>query len=151
VYPKNKRVDAYLALPFPVNFDKSKTHAFDFSIPLIAVEVKTNLDKNMISGIMHSAEKLKATFPKCRYYVLSEFSDFNTKDQNYANSDIDEIYILRKQKRSEYRASKKANDIALDLILDFINSVNDCVIDFTDQDTSVGKRLTSGYLIGKPS
>jgi hypothetical protein len=151
VFPTNKRVDASLLVPYPLEFKASGTSLDNFSIPIIAVEVKTNLDKNMISGIIHSVEKLKSTFPECKYYVLSEFSDFNTKDQNYANSSIDEIYLLRKQKRSEFRSKKIANEISAELVLEFVNSVDKSVKGLSKQIETMNKKLTSGLLIGKIS
>ena len=38
------------------------------------------------------------------------------KTQNFKYSDIDEIYILRKQKRSEYRRNKRLSKINIELI-----------------------------------
>lgn len=149
VFPKNKRVDACLLLPCPMVIKGSDVQLKKFGIPLVAVEVKTNLDKNMISGIVHSVEKLKSTFPECKYYVLSEFSDFDTKNQNYSNSSIDEIYFLRKQKRSEFRSTKVANDISEDLILEFVKSVNESVFFLSEKIENVGDKLNSGKLIGK--
>lgn len=149
VFPKNKRVDASLLVRYPIEFKTSGTVLENFNIPIVAVEVKTNLDKNMISGIIHSVEKLKSTFPECKYYVLSEFSDFNTKDQNYANSSIDEIYLLRKQKRSEFRARKIANEISVELVLEFVKSVDKSVLALSEQISTMKDKLASGLLIGK--
>tara|TARA_B110000967_G_C18893191_1_gene568795 strand:+ start:2165 stop:3034 length:870 start_codon:yes stop_codon:yes gene_type:complete len=149
VFPKNKRVDAALLMSFPLATPGANRELEDFRIPLVAVEVKTNLDKNMISGIQHSVDKMKSTFPQCKYYVLSEFSDFNIAAQNYASSSIDEIYILRKQKRSEVRSGGIENLISEELILEFTMSVSQIASSINNSDLDVASRLESGLLVDK--
>lgn len=76
-----------------------------FMVPLIAIEVKTNIDINKLNGLDFSAERLKRTFPAARYFLVTETIDFSLK-ANYASGSIDEIYALRKQVRTQARKSK---------------------------------------------
>jgi len=77
-----------------------------FLIPLIVMEVKTNIDINKLNGLDFSAERMKRTFPSARYLLVTETIDFSLS-ANYASSSIDEIYTLRKQMRSQSRRLKE--------------------------------------------
>ena len=70
----------------------------------------------MIYGIINTSESIKKLFPNSLYCCVTEFADLDLKTQNFKYSDIDEIYILRKQKRSEYRRNKKLNKINIELV-----------------------------------
>ena len=78
------------------NVIKFNDKEYNLSIPLLAIECKTNLDKNMLSGIEFSVSEMKKTFPQCNYFVVTELSDFAVDKLNYASSGINEMYILRK-------------------------------------------------------
>ena len=117
-------------------------------IPLMVMEIKTNLDKNMLAGIENSVAALKKTFPQSLYYVVSEFADFDSQKLNYASTDIDEIYIIRKQKRSEVRDGSVArNAIDKDLVLEIVSKVDATVATLTVLSTDLGKRMETGKLI----
>lgn len=77
-----------------------------FVVPLVAMEVKTNIDINKLNGLDFSAERLKMTFPSARYFLVTETVDFSLQC-NYASGSIDEIYALRKQVRSAARKQKE--------------------------------------------
>lgn len=120
----------------------------DFIIPLIAMEMKTNLDKNMMSGIEHSVEALKKTFPNSLYYVVTEFSDMAIDKLNYASSGIDEIYILRRQKRAEVRRDIDNRNVVDCALVQEIAS--ECIqqMELVHQETpSTEIRMTTGKLI----
>lgn len=76
-----------------------------FVVPVVVFEVKTNIDINKLNGLDFSAERLKRTFPTARYFLVTETIDFSLND-NYAAGYIDEIYVLRKQVRSQARRKK---------------------------------------------
>ena len=78
----------------------------------------------MIAGIETSVSDLKKTFPLCRYFVITEFPDFDIENQNYANTEIDEIYMLRKQIRGEYRKSGIAKPISIEVIRALIDEAS---------------------------
>jgi len=77
-----------------------------FLVPLIVIEVKTNIDINKLNGLDFSAERLKRTFPAARYILATETIDFSL-NSNYASGSIDEIYNLRRQVRSQARRTKE--------------------------------------------
>lgn len=66
---KTKRLDMLVYKDSELSLDNSSIR---FPIPVIAMEMKTNLDKNMMSGIEHSVASLKKTFPNSLYYVITE-------------------------------------------------------------------------------
>lgn len=144
---KNKRVDVAVVKPCSYIFNDVPA---ELPIPLMAIECKTNLDKNMISGIEHSVNELKKTFPDCHYFVVSELSDFDVKKSNYASSGIDEMYILRQQKRGVVRRNpdqRKAISHALvceiaDILLEHIVAMNAYAI-------GLDTRMQNGKLIGR--
>lgn len=74
----------------------------EFVVPVVVCEVKTNTDINKLSGLTFSAERLKRTFPNAIYFLATETIDFSPS-QDYASGLIDEIYVLRKQVRSQAR------------------------------------------------
>lgn len=110
---KEKRVDVAVFENVDLDLNSSKSKII---IPIIALEIKVNLDKNMIYGIINTSESIKKLFPNSLYCCVTEFADLDLKTQNFKYSDIDEIYILRKQKRSEYRRNKKLNKINIELV-----------------------------------
>lgn len=64
-------------------------------VPVLAVEVKTYLDKTMLEGVIATAEKLKMGNPYSRIIVISESYQVDLSvDPSY--SQIDQIYVLRK-------------------------------------------------------
>lgn len=64
-------------------------------VPILAVEVKTYLDKTMLEGVIATAEKLKMGNPYSRIIVVSESYQVDLSvDPSY--SQIDQIYVLRK-------------------------------------------------------
>lgn len=142
---KPKRVDVAIIKSMPLKIDDIE---IGFNITMVGVEVKTNLDKNMISGVEYSVDRLKKTFPLSKFYLISEFADFALEKQNYASSQIDEIIILRKQKRSEVR-----RDIALtkDIDIELVNSHIIEVINYLESvinaPESLNTRMQSGKLI----
>lgn len=145
IYCKKKRVDVAILKQCPLVVNGK---IIDFYIPLVAVEVKTNLDKNMISGVEYSVQRLKRTFPESKYFLISEFADFDIKKQNYAGSNIDEILIARMQKRSEIRNLKnEIKGINIDLLSEHIEEINLFLRGKIHQPLKLKDRMTSGKLI----
>lgn len=145
IHYKNKQVDVAVVKECCLSFNGCDS---TFLLPLITVEVKTNLDKNMISGVETSVLDLKKTFPMCKCYVVSEFSDFGYSKQNYAGTDIDEIYILRKQKRSDVRDAKhKKYKIGVECFIELYESLVASIEDMEKAPLPLSERLKSGKLI----
>lgn len=144
---KNKRVDVAVVEPCELSFNG---HVTELPIPLIAIECKTNLDKNMLSGIEHSVTELKKTFPNCHYYVITECSDFDVKKSNYASSGIDEMYILRKQKRGEIRRNPDLRKpIDPDLVYEVSNTLISNIDAMRTDSEDLTTRMQNGKLIGR--
>lgn len=144
---KNKRVDVAVVEPCSLSFNGNDTV---FPIPLLAIECKTNLDKNMLSGIEQSVGDMKKTFPTCRYFVITECSDFDVKKSNYASSGIDEMYILRKQKRGVIRRNPDLrNPIDSSLILEVTKALDADISAMRTESDDLNTRMQSGKLIGR--
>ncbi len=142
---KPKRVDVAIIKTMPLKIDDTEV---DFNITMVGVEVKTNLDKNMISGVEYSVDRLKKTFPLSKFYLISEFADFAFEKQNYASSQIDEIIILRKQKRSEVRRDiSLTKDIDIELVRSHIDEVLNYLESVIDAPESLNTRMQLGKLI----
>lgn len=142
---KRKRMDVAILSPGNLSFQDKE---IEFGIPAVCVEVKTNIDKNMLSGIESSVETLKRTFPRSRYFAIGEYCDFQIKSQNYAVTSIDEILIVRRQKRSEVRRTPSAKrPLAEELFAGFLDEVKALLAQTLDPHTNLAFRLPSGRLI----
>ena len=115
-----------------------------FLIPLIAMEVKTNIDINKLNGLDFSAERLKRTFPSSRYILVTETIDFSLS-QNYASGSIDEIYTLRKQLRSLARKNKE--NLKADVFARLVEDVVDFIKKSSVASGHVYTRIENGKLI----
>lgn len=89
-------------------------------VPIIAIECKTYLDKTMLDGASYAAERLKRGNPYALYVVLTETNalDINV---NPKHTQIDEIFILRKQKANE-RISKPIDKQIIWELFNFIKN-----------------------------
>ncbi len=142
---KNKRLDLSLCRKSVLSLDGVK---HNFVIPLIAMEIKTNLDKNMLAGIENSVSALKRTFPKCLYYVVTEFADLATDKLNYASTDIDEIYIIRNQRRASVRGNKNPkNSINKALVMELALNAVLLMNSFSKEQLTLEERMKRGKLI----
>jgi hypothetical protein len=145
VVPRTQRVD--VAVLEPCEMVIGGTTLPDFAIPVIAAEVKTYFDKNMISGVVFSFDALRSTFPGCMCLAISEFADFDPKHQTYAAASIDEFYILRQQKRSEFRNSGIASPIAPDLVASILQLVRSYLAQLSMPRPDLHERMKTGKLI----
>jgi hypothetical protein len=144
--PHLQRVDMAIVLFAELSVNKVEHEGF--CIPLFAAESKTYFDKNMISGVDFSVRTLKSTFPDCVYLAIGERSDFDLKGVNYANSAIDEIVILRRQKRSDYRKSGLGSPIATDLVAEVVARAVSVLDVFQETRPDLSMRIGGGKLIG---
>lgn len=144
---KNKRVDVAVVQQCELAFNGETT---ELPIPLLAIECKTNLDKNMLSGIEHSVTELKKTFPTCHYFVVTECSDFDVKKSNYASSGIDEMFILRKQKRGVIRRNPELrNPIDASLVYEVAETLISNINAMSSDSVDLTTRMQNGKLIGR--
>ncbi len=144
---KNKRVDLAVVKRCQLDFNGNRTVV---PVPLMSIECKTNLDKNMLSGIEQSVTDLKKTFPTCLYFVVSELSDFDVSKSNYASSGIDEIFILRRQKRGVVRNNPSArNAMDPELVFELAKRLQDSIDLMLKPRASLSDRMLNGKLIGR--
>lgn len=149
IVPRTQRVDFAVVKKVTLQADGHPLKGF--CVPLFAGESKTYFDKNMISGVSFSVAALKTTFPHCVYVGVGEFADFELGADSYASSEIDEIYILRKQKRSEYRKTKLAKPVSEDLVGEIIQSMIGAIETHTRVHHDLKVRVPAGRLIaGNP-
>lgn len=144
---KKKRVDVAVFKNCHLALDDNEN---EFPIPLMAIECKTNLDKNMLSGIEYSVGELKKTFPECYYLVVTELSDFDIKKTNYASSGINEMYVLRKQKRAETRkVPYPRENIHCELVKEIAELLIKGLDDINADEDSLVEKMQTGKLIGR--
>lgn len=144
---KNKRVDVSVFKNCRLTLDDNEN---EFPIPLMAIECKTNLDKNMLSGIEFSVSELKKTFPECHYLVVTELSDFDVKKTNYASSGINEMYVLRKQKRAETRREPyQRSNIYPELVKEIAELLIKGLDSINAEADSLAQKMRTGKLIGR--
>ena len=88
-------------------------------VPIIAIENKTYVDKTMLEGIIATAEKLKSGNPYTWYGVVTECYDVDfSVDPIFSR--IDQIYVLRKNKRKELTNNKIAHEVVVRMFKDVV-------------------------------
>ena len=89
-------------------------------VPIVAIECKTYLDKTMLDGAAYAAERLKRGNPYALYIVVTETNALD-KSVNPKHTQIDEIFVLRRQKSGQ----KPPNQIDAQLVWELFNLVKD--------------------------
>jgi hypothetical protein len=87
----------------------------NLNVPIISIECKTYLDKTMLEGSIATAEKVKRGNPQAKFYIVTETYDIDYKVDIYGTQ-IDQIYVLRKQKRHKVRNNSELNPIFPEVI-----------------------------------
>ena len=77
--------------------DSNEPLAFKTTIPYLATEIKTNLDKTMFQEANATSRDLKLTVQNSRYLLLCEWLDMTPIST--VGTSIDEVILLRKAKR----------------------------------------------------
>ncbi len=126
--------------------DSSETHLFD--IAAVAIECKTYLDKTMLEGASRAAEQLKSRNPNALYIVVAEWLKL-TRAVNLKKYEIDQIYILRKQKNTDrefrYAADYHKKPIDLEVVLHLYQMVRDHLV--VDWESGIEQGLGRGWLL----
>lgn len=95
--------DQDFAISKPLYMRASHSKAFTESVEVgtyiayVAAECKTNLDKTMFQEAVATAHDVKSSVSGAKYFLLCEWLDMTPLST--APTDIDEVIILRKQKR----------------------------------------------------
>lgn len=94
-------------------------------VPVLAIECKTYIEKNMLDSCAGTARRLKSAMPYCMYIVAAEY--MKMRDVQPELSDINEIYIFSKTTNAErlkYRKEgKEPHPIDIFLVIDLFNKV----------------------------
>lgn len=118
-------------------------------VPVLAIECKTYIERNMLDSCSGTARRLKSAMPYCLYIVASEY--MKLKDEQPELSDINEIYILCKSSVSERSGARKEgtnpHKIHDDLIIDLFNKVKGHLNSIW---WSPDKALITGKIINRP-
>jgi hypothetical protein len=94
-------------------------------IPVISIECKTYVDKTMYESSVATAERIKQGNPYSKYYIVTELYAIGD-DVDPKHSKIDQIYVLRKQKRNKTNGllNNICDKIVLQLYDDVFNHVS---------------------------
>jgi len=104
-------------------------------VPFVAIECKTYLDKTMYEGSVSTAEKIKRGNPHCLFLIVTEMYNVSlTVDPSY--SQIDQIYVLRKDRR--------ANPIDYKVVYDLFKFVESHI---NSDWYNIQQRLKSGKMV----
>jgi hypothetical protein len=104
--------------------DKKSTTITNVVVPVVAIECKTYIERNMLDSCAGTAKRLKAAMPYCLYLVAAEYMKM---DDAYPElTDIDEVYILTKQSNATRLKQKllPPHEISEDLVLDIFRQVS---------------------------
>lgn len=111
---------------------------FSLQIPIIAIECKTYIDKTMLEGSIATAEKVKTGNPHAKFFIVTETYEIDY-GVDISFSRIDQIFVLRKQKRR----NKSLNPIFPDVILSLYRAtkahLNANWIDTENKITQIGQ------------
>ncbi len=88
------------------------------NVPVVSIECKTYIDKTMLEGSIATAEKIKNGNPYCLFLVVTECYDVSL-DVDPAYSRINQIYVMRKEKRK----SKNSKPIDFEVVKDIFKFV----------------------------
>lgn len=72
----------------------------EIKIPILSIECKTYIDKTMLQGSIATAEKIKRGNPYAKFYIVTETYGVSI-DEDLHGTQIDQIYVLRKQIRDK--------------------------------------------------
>lgn len=92
---KNQDFAIYSQKLLTIDGEKDK---IAINIPIVAIECKTYIDKNMLEGSLNTAQRIKKGNPNSKFYIVSETYDLKA-DVDINPHEIDNIYIIRKCKR----------------------------------------------------
>jgi hypothetical protein len=125
-----------------------QVESISIEVPAVAIECKTYLDKTMLEGSSTAGAQLLTRNPNALYIVVAEWLKL-TENVNLKKYQVDQIYVLRKQKNTdrEYRflPGYEKNPIHLDVVQHLFNTVRSHLS--ADWEGGVTYGLERGYLI----
>lgn len=126
-YIHTKDQDFVLGASVNININADGTEDLKSTvIPVVAIECKTYLERNMLDSCAATASRLKNAMPYCIYIVASEYMKMDEATPEL--TDIDEVYILCHAKNTDRQARQTAGeppiDIDPELIIDLYRRVD---------------------------
>ena len=117
-------------------------------VPAVAIECKTYLDKTMLEGSSTAGAQLLSRNPNAMYVVVAEWLKLTDK-VNLKKYQVDQIFVLRKQKNTDrefrYDAEYVKNPIYADVVEALFEMVREHLTNTWDG--SVQNKLETGLLI----
>ena len=81
---------------------------------------------------------------------MTELSDFDVKKSNYASSGINEMYVLRQQKRGPVRKNPDLrNPLNASLVYEITLALKESIERMSSTVADLSSRMESGKLIGR--
>ncbi|PFA50308.1 hypothetical protein CN391_18215 [Bacillus anthracis] len=118
-------------------------------IPVLAIECKTYIERNMLDSCAATATRLKNAMPYCMYILASEYMKMD--DAFPELTDIDEVFILCKASNSEREQLRKEDKpphlLDEDLVVELFEMVKK---HFNKRWWNPEDALRSGRVINRP-
>lgn len=108
---KGKDVDVALVKEEKISFDKRKS--IRIAVPVVAIEVKTYVDKTMWNEAQYTAQIIKHGNPECKVYLIAETNAVKIEEL-LPESPVNEVFILRKDSNAK---------IDRDTVFEFVNEI----------------------------
>jgi hypothetical protein len=126
----------------------TETEKIEVQVPAVAIECKTYLDKTMLEGSSTAGSQLLSRNPNALFIVVAEFLKL-TENVNLKKYQVDQIYILRKQKNTDrefrFLPNFVKNPIYDDVVAHLFNTVRKHLTN--DWEGGIPHGLDRGYLI----
>lgn len=101
---ETKNVDVAISYTLPISLDGTQ---YDVSYPLFCAEVKSYIDKTMYDTVKSTASAIKRTCPKCKYIAVTTGWSVDKTVNPVENTDVDEIFVISKQRKRVVRSNGK--------------------------------------------
>jgi len=124
VYINKKNQDFTISKVVKCLFETNgKQERVELVVPAVAIECKTFIPSTMLGQSVFEAQRLKQGNPYSLYLIVAEQNALS-EDINLKNSPIDEIFILRKQKRN---SAKNTTNDKKPIDLQVIKELYECI------------------------
>ncbi len=148
ILPRSEEDEMRFVAELPAIYEHGNSDLVTFDVAAVAIECKTYLDKTMLEGSSRAAEELKSRNPNSLYLVVMEWLKL-TSAVNLRKYEVDQIYVLRKQKNTdrEFRFADDyvKNPIYSDVVWQLFNAVRKHLT--TDWETTIEEGLERGWLL----
>lgn len=133
--------DQDFAIYRPIRITIGDSNSINTNLPIVAIENKTYIDKTMLEGSIATAEKVKSGNPYSLFFIVTENYDVDLRvDPIY--SKIDQIYVLRKSKRTKSQPLRPIfHEVLIDLVTEVRNHLTRNWSDVSAKLTNTGKIL----------